>query len=183
VPPAARVALVVLVFFQISSAFAVPIAQWAGPWRVTPGFSLTTVGDDEEAKRAFGQDAQKDRDIMNVGSFFEPLSNGPPALAKAYGKVQQNSCIFVCNHFFADTSIDFDRAFRLEGSPSGLWRVDLVTLLRGLIITDGHGSPEASVDASVTIATLSDPATLIPFFRETLKNSVLPILEHEKSTA
>jgi hypothetical protein len=59
VPPAARVALVVLVFFQVSSAFAVPIAQWGGPWRVTPGFSLTTVGDDEQAKRAFGQDAQK----------------------------------------------------------------------------------------------------------------------------
>jgi hypothetical protein len=99
-----------------------------------------------------------------VGSFFEPLGSGPPALAKAYGKVEANKCIFTCNHFCADTSIDFDRAFRLEGSPSGQWSVGLVTLLRGQILAGGHGSPEASVDASVTIATLSDPATPIPFF-------------------
>ena len=80
VQPAARVALVVLVFFQVSSAFAVPIAEWGGPWHVSLGINLTSVGDDEKAKRAFGQDAQKDGEIMNVGSFFEPLGSISPAI-------------------------------------------------------------------------------------------------------
>src|SRR5580704_9894269 len=164
VPPAARVALVVLGFFQVSSAFAVPIAEWGGPWQVTLGrtlgFAQTSIGDDERSKEAFGLGA-KDGQITNVGSFFEPLGGGSPAIAKADGFVSAGSCIIACNHFFGDAAVDFDRAFRLEGSPSGQWSVDLVTALDGEIFALGDGNPRSIVGASVTIATLSDPATTL----------------------
>jgi hypothetical protein len=158
------VALVALVLLAVPSAFADPVARWGGPWLVTPGFSLSSATHDTELRRAFGANARNDEQIQDAGSSFESLP-GTQAWAKVFGRSSSSSCILVCGKVFADTSIAFERAFTLQGSPSGEWEVSLVGRLVGevgLPTIVGAGvqlNPLAFVGGSVSISAVSDPAT------------------------
>jgi hypothetical protein len=158
-------ALAVLVLFKVPSAFADPIAEWAGPWRVTLLLENSTPSGDVQLRRAFGENAQKDGEILNIGFSFEPLS-GTQAWAKVYGQASSSICVILCGPVFGDTGIVFERAFRLEGSPSGEWEVALIGRLVGdfdlqpTIVGAGiEVNPQANVFASVSISAVSDPAT------------------------
>lgn len=168
-PSSVGAALAVLVLFKVPSVFAEPIAEWGGPWIVTPGLRSVSDAGDTELKRAFGENAQRDEQILNVGSVaFEALP-GTQAWAKVYGESHAGSCLFSCNQIFANPAIDFERPFRLEGSPSGEWEVALTGLLIGLFDINlelgliggdfGDFNPQAILDAVVWISLLSDPAT------------------------
>src|SRR5262245_37139312 len=99
-------ALAVLVLFKVPSAFAEPIAEWGGPWIVTPGLKSVSDAGDTQLKRAFGENAQRDEEILNVGSVaFEALP-GTQAWAKVYGESHAGGCLFTCNRISARTSID-----------------------------------------------------------------------------
>ena len=151
-------AIVIVVLFQGRLAFADPIATWTSPWVPTLGLQVHTVGDDETAKRAFGLDAKNDGDITNVGRPFEPLP-ATQARALAFADVSADGCLIACNSFFANTSINVLRTFRLEDSPSGSWAVELLGLLSGQIQAGGSGSPRAIAFASLAIAPSSSPVT------------------------
>jgi hypothetical protein len=158
------VALAILVLFKVPSAFADPLAQWAGPWMVTPGQRDPSTAGANELRRAFGEDAREDEEIMNVGSAFEPLP-GTQAWAKVYGQSAASVCLAACLSVFGFVSIEFERTFRLQGSPSGEWAVVFVSNLIGAVdfpTIVGAGvdiDPLAIVEASVSLSAASDPDT------------------------
>jgi hypothetical protein len=78
-------ALAILVF-QVTSAFADPIAEWGGPWMVTfPAEDVINISrDDLVVRRAFG----------DVGFTFEALP-GTQAWAKAAIELP-NDCLVFC---------------------------------------------------------------------------------------
>ena len=160
-------ALVVLVLFIVPSAFADPIAQWTGVWMVTLGDKIRTDVGDVELARAFGDDGDVDEQILNVGSSNEALP-GTKARAKVFGQVS-GACLINCFVIIGRTSIEFERTFKLEGSPSGEWEVALIGhLVGGLrIITLGQGvdlNPRGTVSATGWISAASDPGTRLLAF-------------------
>jgi hypothetical protein len=168
-------AFAVLGLFPVSAAFADPTAQWGGPWMVVPGsFSLTSVPGDKQIRRAFGEDARRDGEILNVGPSFEPLP-GTPARAKVYAAASTSSCVIICNHVFAVHSIDFERTFEVAGSPSGDWDITLTGSLLGSLHIDieigafgdvGAPNPIAQVEAVATISAAADPGTPLIIFKK-----------------
>jgi hypothetical protein len=151
------VALTGVFLFQAPAALAVPIAQWGGPWEVSLG-RVASFGDDETADRAFGVDATHDGEITNVGSSFQRLP-GQVAHARVLAGVFSGGCIVICNHFFANPQVFFERTLQLEGSPSGAWRIQLTGGLRGGLRATGVAASEAQIGANVRITPQSDPDT------------------------
>jgi len=146
------------VFLQGRPALADPMAFWAGPWQVTLGFDEVVF--QASVKSAFGQNADNG-EIQDRGSSFEPLV-GTQAWAKASSKTTAGGCITACLDNFGDTGVSFERAFRLEGSPSGLWDVVFGGSLTGDLHADDEPfNPYAKVSAEVFITPLTEPNNIL----------------------
>jgi hypothetical protein len=146
------VALIVLLLFPVSTAHAIAIAEWIGPWQVS--FQHEGTGGRTVLGQAFGAGAN-DRQKTNLGSTPESLP-GTPALAKSYAEAITFFGIGLPGSS-ALTGVDFLRLFRLNGSPSGDWSVVLTANLTGQLHAVGALSSKAGVGAFASIISVPVP--------------------------